>query len=146
MKLKIHLLIIIFCCISSCELLPDHVYGIKIQNYSNDTIVFYANYSYPDTAIIADRPGLVMAYPQDYSYWDSKKKWEDVLPNDTISIFIFSKASINKFSWNDIKKNYIVLQRYDISIKELKALGSTFTYPPTGNMKNIKMYPSYKEK
>lgn len=143
MKLKIYLLIII-CSLSSCQSLLDHVYGIKIQNYSNDTIVFYANYSYPDTAIAIKKPGLVMTYPKNYSYWDSKKKWEDVLSNDIISIFIFSKASVNKFSWDKIKQDYIILQRYDVSIKELKELNSAITYPPTENMKNIKMYPPYK--
>jgi hypothetical protein len=52
----------------SCEFFVDHVYSIKIQNNSKDTIQFYESYSYPDVSIISEKPRLKMVYPAKYSY------------------------------------------------------------------------------
>lgn len=68
-----HMLAIVFCC-ASCEIFVDHVYSIKIQNNTNDTLLFYESYNYPDTSIAQNKPILIRVYPKDYSYLDSKKE------------------------------------------------------------------------
>jgi len=111
-----------------CEKPVDKVYSIRIENKSNDTIQFYASYVYPDTSIVSKKPRLDMAYPNDYSHIDSKKKWEDVLPNNIISIFILSKDTVDTYNWENIRSDYNILRRYDLSIEQLESMNWTVTY------------------
>ena len=116
-------------CGSCCERLVDHVYSIKIHNNGNDTLLFYESYNYPDTSIVQDKPILTRVYPQDYSYLDSKEEWKEVLPKDTIIIFILSKDTVDTTSWDRIRNDYNILKRYDLSIKVLENQSWTVTYP-----------------
>ncbi len=59
---------------------------------------------------------------------------------DTISIFVFSADTIeDAMYWSDIRDSYNILQRYDVSPKDLGYL----SFPPTEEMRNIKMWPPY---
>lgn len=130
-------------CSGGCIKWVEHNYRIEIRNNANDTIQFYANYTYPDTVIITEKPRMIMAYPKSFGFWDSKKKFESLLPSDTISIFILSKDTVNQYNWSVIKSDYKILKRYDLSIGDLKKLGWEVSYPPTESMKDIKQFPPY---
>lgn len=129
MKMNILSVILLVLCNVGCDKLADHVYSIKIQNNTTDTIQFYASYVYPDTTIINEKPRLKMAYPSKYSYLDSKEKWEDILPSDTISIYILSKDTVDKYSWDLIRSGNRILKRYDLSVKDLEKQNWIVTYP-----------------
>jgi len=131
MKMNILIILSIMLCGASCEKLVDHAYIIKIQNNSNDTIQFYESYNYPDTTIDVTKPRLKMVYPSKYSSLESKKDWDEVLvsPKDTISIFILSKDTVNKYSWDKIRSDYNILKRYDLSLDDLEKRSWTITYP-----------------
>lgn len=107
----------------------DHVYSIKIQNNSNDTIQFYASYNYPDTLVSKTKPSLTMAYPTSFSYLDSERKWKDVLPKDTILIYILNKDTVDFYSWNIIMSKNNIQKRFTLSVNDLESLKSTVTYP-----------------
>ena len=62
---------------------------------------------------------------------------------DTVSFFIFDKDSVDRYPWEEIVKNYCVLQRYDFSKEDLKRLNCQIYYPPTKEMAGIHMYPRY---
>jgi hypothetical protein len=131
MKTNILIVLWIMLCSASCEPWVDHVYSIKIQNNTNDTLLFFESYSYPDTTITQSKPILKWIYPKDYSYLDSKKDWDEVLvpPKDTISIFILSKDTIDKYRWNEIRIDYNILKRYDLSLEDLQRMNWTISYP-----------------
>jgi hypothetical protein len=131
MKMNILVVLSIIFCSASCEKLVDHAYIIKIQNNSNDTVQFYESYNYPDTLIDVTKPRLKMVYPSKYSSLESKKDWDEVLvsPKDTISIFILSKDTVDKYSWDKIRSDYNVLKRYDLSLDDLEKRSWTITYP-----------------
>ena len=118
-------------CGNHCENFVDHVYRIRVQNNSNDTIQFYESYNYPDTSIDVEKPRLIMVYPSEYGSLDSKEPWNEVLvpPKDTLSIFILSKDTVDKYSWEEIRKSYNILKRYDLSLEDLEYLNYTVTYP-----------------
>lgn len=122
-------IILLVLCNVGCDKLADHVYSIKVQNNTADTLQFYASYVYPDTAIAKEKPRLKMAYPSNYSYWDSKEKWEAILPSDTISMYILSKDTVDNYSWDLIRSDNKILKRYDLSIKDLEKQNWTITYP-----------------
>jgi len=129
MKITILSIILLVSCSVGCDKLTDHVYSIKVQNNTTDTIQFYASYVYPDTAIANEKPRLQMVYPSDFSYWDSKEKWEDILPSDTIYVYILSKKTVDKYNWDLIRSGNRILKRYDLSIRDLKKQNWTITYP-----------------
>jgi len=122
------IVLLIFCSVS-CETLVDHSYIIRIQNNSKDTVQFYASYSYPDISIVVSKPRLIMVYPKDYSSLESKKDWKDVLPKDTILIYILNKDTVDAYSWDVIRAKNKVLKRYGLSLQDLEKQSWTVTYP-----------------
>lgn len=46
-------------------------------------------------------------------------------------------------SWEKVVDEYLVLQRYDLSIEDFKKLGSLIPYPPTPEMKDMHMFPPH---
>lgn len=131
MKMNILFVLLVVLCSASCEKLVDHVYSIKIQNNTNDTLLFFESYNYPDTSIAQDKPILKRIYPKNYNYLDSKDDWDEVLaaPKDTLSIFILSKDTVDKYNWERIRSDYNILKRYDLSLNDLKRMNWTITYP-----------------
>lgn len=129
--MKIVIILLIALMGASCKDLVDHVYSIRIQNNSKDTVQFYESYYYPDTLIDGTKPRLLMVYPSNYSYLDSKKDWDELLvsPKDTISIFILNKQTVDKYGWDRIRSDYNILKRYDLSLDDLDKLSWTVTYP-----------------
>lgn len=127
--MNILILLAIVLCGYSCEKLVDHTYIIRVQNNSIDTVQIYASYSYPDTLLLDEKPILKMIYPNMESSLESKKDWKEKLPNDTISIFILSKDTVDMYSWDKIKNDYNILWRYDLSLEDLEHMNWTVTYP-----------------
>lgn len=129
MKMNILIILSLMLCGACCQKLVDHVYSIKVQNDGNDTLLFYESYNYPDTSIVQNKPILTRVYPHDYSYIDSKKEWKEVLPKDTIVVFILSKDTVDQYSWDEIRNDYKILKRYDLSIQYLENNQWTIKYP-----------------
>lgn len=131
MKMNILIILSIILCGASCEKLVDHAYIIKIQNNSKDTIQFYESYNFPDTVMDIIKPRLKMVYSSKYSSLESKKDWDEVLvpPKDTISIFILSKDTVDRYSWDKIRNDYNILKRYDLSLQDLEQMNWTIEYP-----------------
>jgi hypothetical protein len=44
-------------------------------------------------------------------------------------VFIFSYDSLSKLPWAKIRDNYMVLKRYDLTLKELDSMNWTINYP-----------------
>ena len=65
------------------------------------------------------------------------------LPKDTLSVFIISCDTLNKYGYDVVAKENKILVRYDLSIPDLERMGYNIPYPPAPWMKEMKMYPSY---
>ena len=67
--------------------------------------------------------------------------------NDSLSLFIIDLDTIKKYTWEEIKNGYKILQRYDlrVDLEGLKQLDFIVTYPPTEAMKSVRMYPPYQK-
>jgi hypothetical protein len=138
---------------SSCGNLVDHVYGIDVINNTDYAILTAPGLgpdwlsSYPDTTLSKLEPAFFRVSPHTRNYIGNGDKWENVfpdLPKDTLSIYIFSKDTFNTYGWRKVQEGYKILKRYDLSLDDLKKLNWTVTYPPTEEMKDIRMYPTYK--
>ncbi len=144
MKNLLILTIMIVCCSNSCDKPPvDHVYRIWLKDNSGEGFAFLVSYNYPDTIIPNEYNKLIGVPPNKRVPYDSKEKWEEVfedLQTDTLSIFIFDGDTLANYDWENIRANYKVLKRYDISLENINDIG-TIAYPPTEEMKEIKMWP-----
>ncbi len=130
MKRNIVFLLSLMLCGYSCEKVVDHTNFIRVHNNTNDTIQVYAGYNYPDTLLSLEKPGLVMIYPNTKNGGlESKTDWKDKVESDTLSIFILSKDTVDRYSWDKIRSDYNVLKRYDINLDDLEKQKWTVTYP-----------------
>ena len=103
-----------------------------------DTVLPQLPQKFPDLYKINDElHNVIMGYTEDEIY--------SLLPADTLSIFFFDPDTLAKYDWETIRKDYKILIRYDLSRQDLKKLDWCFYYPPTEEMKGMKMFPPYKK-
>ncbi|WP_291529405.1 hypothetical protein [Bacteroides sp. UBA939] len=142
-----------------CKKIPERSYSVWMTNKSKETISSYwaldpERHSYPDTTLSFGKEESIgyIIKPGNTSYGGvpllTIEEWILRLPKDTLSIYIFSQDTVNKYSWSEIQSDYKVLRRYDLSIGDIHALYNEYDipdipYPPTEKMKNMKMYPPY---
>lgn len=128
---------------------------IEIINNSDKAVYAYFDFSYPDTLALTGIPSS--SEPSIYKIGSYEKNktalWLNVyyeiifrdrrrISSDTLMVFIMDAERIES---DDILINNTVIQRYDLSLPDLQKINWILTYPPSAKMKNIKMYPPYRE-
>ena len=81
-------------------------------------------------------------------FGDINASWEgrfQVLPVDTLIIQVFDSRIIDEYIWSKIRSDYMILQQYFVSLENLQSVDWRISYPPTPEMKDIKMWPPYEE-
>jgi hypothetical protein len=124
------------------------------NNYDKNTYTFLG-IGYPDT-ILAIR--LTYGIFENNEYTQSGQNNGDALRHprnncleyifqreitDTLMFYIIDVSIVENNSWQTIIDNYLVLQRYDLSLEDIQQLGWSLSFPPTEAMKDMKMYPPY---
>jgi hypothetical protein len=150
MKNKIVLLMSIFLLviIVSCERKDCHK-TIKFVNYSDSII--YIGFTFGIDTLFASRfPNpishdmyKVISMSENTSALTILSCLEGRISSSYIRIYIFTEHVLSSNTWGSIQKNYMVLQRYDLTKADLQRLNWKITYPPSEAMKDVKMYPSY---
>ncbi|MBS1654385.1 MAG: hypothetical protein JSU05_06060 [Bacteroidetes bacterium] len=112
-------------------------YKIGIHNNSSVSIFIKWQLNYPDTSILDPSPLLQGAYYEvtpgrnDFSI-SSNDCFEDIYRfrsvSDTIMFFVFQSDTLRANTWDNIKMNYKILKRYDLSLFDLRNSGFTITY------------------
>ncbi|MBQ6186427.1 MAG: hypothetical protein IJK49_00580 [Prevotella sp.] len=64
---------------------------------------------------------------------------------DTFYIFIIDPDTIDKYTWDGVRKENNIIARYNVTLGFLKRNNFKVKYPPSLWMKELKMYPSYDE-
>jgi hypothetical protein len=131
--------ILLLLTIGSCErpFLFERFYSIEINNESNDTICTYLAEGgdlteYPDTTLPITDPGLIKIAPSNSFFYDSRIEWKELiteLSSDTLSVFIIDNSIYQSHAWSEIRSQYIILKRLDLSISDLENLDWTIPYP-----------------
>ncbi|MFD1631674.1 hypothetical protein [Pseudopedobacter beijingensis] len=57
--------------------------------------------------------------------------------------YVFDGEVLENTDWKTVKANNMYLQRYDLSLEDLRKLNFTIPYPATIEMKDMKMWPKY---
>jgi hypothetical protein len=133
----ISILLITLC--SQCEnMTMDKSYEINLVNNSGHNIGYYfatgGKYGtcYPDSLpktneyIVYDISKVLRPGYESHLSWES---YFQELPKDTLSVFIFHTDTLNKYSWEEIRRGYKILKRYNLSYNDLKQTNWTVTYP-----------------
>lgn len=127
-----NLVILLFCVLLGCEPIADKSYTIRIRNNSNNTILVYGLYILPDTSIINQKPNLkTIASGASNEIYDSEVgdyKYGR-LDKEKLTVFIFSKDTVDYYSWEAIRTKYKILKRYEINNQDLTNMGGTLNYP-----------------
>lgn len=132
----IKILIVAFLLIvTSCEAPPgaEIRYRITVENNTNHGVWYLVEYNYPDTSLPIVYDVERMIRPHNFIYHDSKKKWDKVfaedIPGGKLMIFFIADSIKNNYSWEQIRDQYLILKRYDISYEELEAINYKVSYP-----------------
>ena len=115
----IQLLLFIFVglvCTSTCCKDDNQGHGddrLTIFNNSNDTIVSFLQFNFPDTSLLNENaPGLnnIVILPHSKNNHLTFVRWETLIPENnsksTLMIFINSLDTIQKYTWPQIQQNY----------------------------------------
>lgn len=127
-------IVFVVCFAGTCKTNPfaEGVYSITVTNNTPMLVSCFYQSNYPDTSLPASRPVLAGIRPNDYTFLDSKRRWEEVFagaPGDTLSFFILSADTLNAFNWDEIRNRYLVLKRYDLGIQDIKNMNFKITFP-----------------
>ncbi len=55
--------------------------------------------------------------------------FKDLIPSDTLMVYVFDAMIIESTPWETVKSNYLVLKRYDLSLQDLKNNNWKIIYP-----------------
>lgn len=110
---------------------------INIVNNSDGDIYYSLSFRYPDTITLYPNPTS-----DSYTYRiekNSEKKdfsrscYEGEIkinPEEKIMYYIYSANTLETVPWDTVVKYYMILERYDLSVENLKSMNWTVTYPP----------------
>ncbi len=114
-------------------------YVVYVENKANYSIGCYfalggdSGTVYPDTMLPISNLYVAKEIKANSTYFKySGIKWEEIfeeLPQDTLSVFIFHTDTLKKYSWEEIRDDYKILKRYDLSLEDLEETDFMITYP-----------------
>lgn len=130
------ILALISMCGFACERFGETKYPLYIINGSNHSIAYYVaasgvEHKYPDTALISNKFEMGTIRSGDSTVWDSSVPIDrlfQLLPTDTLSIYLFHPDTLAKYDWSVIRSEYKVLKRFDVSYDDLKSNDFKVTY------------------
>ena len=146
-------------CTSACRLsFGEYNFSIHSINNADFDIGMEINFNsvdfsftYPDTSLVETRVTRlweaipikkdeeVLTFEMGTSSWS--KFFKQSVPSDTISFVVYDWEVLENTEWEEIRDNYMILKRYDLSLEDLQKLDFTLYYPPTEAMKDMRMYP-----
>jgi len=130
-------IILMILVLSSCHPDNNDGKGLLFINNSSSDVYFYNSEDFsvghfPDTILPIEKPiGLqpIIANGKSGKYVDPN--WTEIysqLPDDKFTVYVFSKEIVDNTLWQEIRDNYLILQRFDITFEELKSSDYTITY------------------
>lgn len=145
-----------FLLMQACVMDREYVYYLKNKsNYSVSVLqlskaqIWEHVFSYPDTIIPKEavfNPWNVAKNYEKAIFWTQSTKLQNFMERekiDTVCVFVFKTEVLEQFSWDSIRSNYLVLQRYDLSYEDVANSNYEICFPPSEAMKHIHMWPPY---
>jgi hypothetical protein len=109
----------------------DSRVSFSIKNNSDRVIDIYAAYILPDTFLPINKPSLITIESKKLGYISDRYIGDDEFKrfsSKKLTIFILSKDTVDKYSWETIRHDYNILKRYEINNNDLVDMGGYVTY------------------
>ena len=132
------LIILIFITASTCK--KEKTDGLVTVNNANHTINVTIEFDYPDTTLQKGRECLDCIadidantsfkhfyFPNGRYNWSIKIADRNI--HNTLTVFVIHKDTLDKYTFEQIQKDYNILKRYELTVDELEAQNWTITYP-----------------
>lgn len=107
-----------------------------VINQSDQKIYYQISLSYPDTSISFDNPyepgTSHICLGNSQSTFFIHNSWEaifELCPSDTLMFFIFDSTTLVTKTWDEIKSNYLILKRYDLSYEDWENKNGDIIFP-----------------
>jgi hypothetical protein len=110
-------------------------FKLKITNNCDSDIYFYDSFSYPDTSIRIEYNPIYSATEYLIKSKETKSvavkgTWEGKFEIwDTLMIYIFDASTLEDLPWDTLRKDYLILKRYDLSQQDLENINWNLIYP-----------------
>ena len=114
---------------------------ITFKNATTDTLYVTSSYEFPDTSTFTGIPNPVLdpnftkVLPNENNtqvLWGRdciELAFKDLIPSDTMMIYVFDAKVLEENTWETVKANYLVLKRYDLSLQDLEQMNWSIKYP-----------------
>ena len=126
----------IFVMLSSCDT-NNKYFDTRLKVINNSDKAIYADFyqSYPDTTLsklfhFANSAHKVM--PHETFTLGRGGTWEQAFQEQIyqkLLVYIFDAVVVDNTPWDTIRKNYLILKRYELTLKELDSLNFKIIYP-----------------
>lgn len=151
MKNKL-ILILTLCFVKSCVGFDLGVCEITLNNESGYPVAsfvadgFNSGFSYPDTKLLFPLndycltehiTGLTRIYA---SRSGSYERMLSSTKQGVLSVYIFDQRAIDQEGWETLITKDAYLVRYDLTADNLEDLDGNLSFPPSAEMKDIKVY------
>ena len=149
------IVLLLFCSpllfVTGCE----YFYGLDLENRSAYSIYFYSEFkskSYDSDSLIRfsfDDLEEVKSQEEGVVWIGINVKMHermDAIGARQVRIYIFHPDTLAKYSWEEIKAGHKVLQRYDLTRRDLQQLDEEYPevpFPPDATIRNARMFPPY---
>lgn len=108
---------------------------IAFCHYTFSTVAAKYGRLYPDTLLPTEDLNPFCKRIDPMSLYKTQLRIETITiktlfeEKDSLMFFIFSADTLKKYSWDEIREDYKILKRYDLSVVDLDSLNWTITYP-----------------
>jgi hypothetical protein len=118
------------------RIIGNEDYRLCVLNNSSNTIYAIEGITYPDTIPDNYSPLNMDMYRAECGAkatlmirccWESF--FQTRIDSDTLMVFIIDEEVLLNNPWDTVRKNYMILKRYDLSLQDLIDLDWTVTYP-----------------
>ncbi len=106
----------------------------RVYNNSAQTIVVTAEHILPDT-LLPKKTNLLetIKINQNRIIYSSEVEgngdFRRMKNGDRLTLFVLSKDSVDKHSWEYLRENNVILKRYEFNWKELQMMGGNVNFP-----------------
>jgi hypothetical protein len=119
-------------CVKSEEPESKPTYSIMVNNKTNNSLLVFYQLNYPDTSLQKIKPDLTMVQQRSYGLIVSETKWDDLIKQNNdqmLWIFFLAGGTFEKYSWDTVRSQYIILKRMNFSLDSLQKLNWIVQYP-----------------
>lgn len=124
---------------NSCVRNDDYEKALSLVNDSSKDVYFYNSEDFskghfPDTLLPMEKPiGLQFVKMNGKSGKYVNPDWDfrySIMPESKFTVFVLNANLVDSIPWIEIREDYEILARYDITLEELEESNYTIKYPP----------------